>query len=137
MPNDAFAGGVVMTVSVEGLAQAQQRLTRTNDAVSGRGLVASMHLAVGLVHRYLMGLKRDTPPVGQTGVLPVITGRLANSIFFRVIDRGNDITGVVGSNVEYGARVERRRQFMERTRRDVQRPVNDLFGRQVRIAVRA
>lgn len=135
MPNDVFAGGVVMRVSVEGLREAQQRLTRANDAVSGRGLLATMHLAVGQIHRFLMGLKRDYPPPG-TNILPVRTGRLANSIFFRVLNRGNDIIGVVGSNVDYGPQVERRRRFMEHTRQQMQQPTNDLFGRQIRLATR-
>ena len=135
MPTDVFASGEVMRISVTGLREAQQRMIRINDHLSPRGTEGTMRLAVGMVHRYLMGLKRDTPPRGQTGVLPVITGRLASSIFMRVQSNSNGTTGIVATNVDYAAPVERRRQFMQRTAREMQRPVTQLFERHVRMVV--
>jgi hypothetical protein len=42
---------------------------------------------------------------------PVVTGRLRNSITPEVRAEGNDVQGVVGSNVEYAPKVEERRKF--------------------------
>jgi hypothetical protein len=135
VPADVFAAGNVMRVSITGLREAQQRLIRANDALSPRGTEGTMRLAVGAVHRYLMGLKRDTPPRGAQGILPVITGRLANSMFMRVQVQSGGVTGIVATNVDYAVSVERRRQFMARTARAMQRPVQQLFQQHVRMVV--
>lgn len=137
MANDLFAAGNVMRVSVDDLRQAQQNLQRIDAQTDpSRGLRSVMRLAAAMVHRYLLGLGRDRPPVGTTGVLPVITGRLKNSFFWQVEGRGNDLTGAVVSNVDYGAEVEGRRGFLARTVRDQEQPVNDLFAQYVRGVVR-
>lgn len=133
MPVDVFSSGEVMQVSVQGLREAQQRMVRVNDGLSSRGMEGTMRLAVGQVHRYLMGLKRDRPPRGQTGVLPVWTGRLANSMFMRVTVAGNTITGNVGTNVRYAPVVEERRRFIVKTLRDMRQPVTALFAQRVRM----
>lgn len=133
MPVDVFSSGEVMQVSVQGLRDAQQCMVRTNNEMSPRGMEGTMRLAVGQVHRYLMGLKRDRPSLGQTGVLPVWTGRLANSMFMRVSVSGNTITGNVGTNVRYAPVVEDRRRFIAKTLREMHRPVTALFAQRVRM----
>lgn len=128
MPNDVFGEGNVMSVSVQGLREAQAELSRVSQAVDPNGGLSSvMALAAGQVHRYLMGLSRDRPGPGQ-GVLPVITGRLKNSIFWEVKRSGGQVTGIIASNVDYGPDVEARRGFMARAARDQEGPVNDLFA---------
>ena len=138
MANDIFSAGQVMTVSVTGLAEAQRELTAlaaSLDPGSG-GLRNLMSIAAGQVHRYILGLGRDRPPVGETGVLPVITGRLKNSLYWTVQAARDGINGLVVSNVEYGAEVEARREFMKKAARDMEQPVNDLFASYVRSRTR-
>ncbi len=121
-----------MSVSVTGLREAQDRLTATQLAVSPSGGLRSLvTLATGMVHRYLLGLGADHPPIGMTGVLPVQTGRLKNSLFWVVESKGNSLTGRVTSNVAYAPAVEARRGFMARTVRDQRGPVNDLLSARI------
>lgn len=132
MPDSVFGSDQVMTISVEGLKAAQDRLTKAAQGVQPSGLARPMTLAVGMVHRYLLGLSRaGTPPTAQ-GILPVKTGRLRNSFFFQVRRSGNSVTGLVASNVLYGPQVEERRRFLLRTVRDMDRPVNNLLSAHVR-----
>jgi len=132
VPDSVFGSDQVMTISVQGLKEAQDRLTRAAQGVQPQGLARPMSLAVGMVHRYLLGLKRSgTPPTAQ-GILPVVSGRLANSFFFQVRRSGASITGLVASNVLYGAKVEERRRFLLKTVRDQERPVNDLLSAHIR-----
>lgn len=135
MSFDVFAPGVVMRITVTGLEAAQRRMIRINNQLSGRGSEGTMRQAVGMVHHHLMSLKRSYPPRGQVGVLPVRTGRLANSMFLRVQVQRDGLTGLVGSNVDYAVPVEHRRQFMVRTARAMTRPVQDLFQRHVQMVV--
>jgi hypothetical protein len=110
-------------------------MIRINNQLSGRGSEGTMRQAVGMAHHHLMSLKRSYPPRGQVGVLPVRTSRLANSMFMRVQVQRDGVTGLVGSNVDYAPSVERRRQFVVRTARAMQRPVADLFQRHVQMVV--
>lgn len=129
MPNSIFSTGSVGTVSVSGLREAQERLQRTNAAIAenGPGLRTQLLLAAGMVHRYLIALGRDRPPVGETGVLPVITGRLKNSFFWGVRNLGNSLVGFVATNLFYAPDVERRRGFLAKATKDMEGPVNSLF----------
>jgi len=115
---------VEVDVKVEGVPD----ILVTLDRAVPNDLSAVMAIAAGNVHRYLMGISKDTPPVGESGVLPVITGRLKNSLFWTVQTAGNDQHGVVFSNIVYGAIVEARRGFMRRATQDMTKPVNDLFA---------
>lgn len=135
MANDVFASGNgplyggAMTVSVQGLKDAQDRLTGAALAVSpSGGLRSTLLLATGMVHRYLLGLGADHPPIDQKGVLPVQTGRLKNSLFWLVESKGNSLVGRVTSNVAYAPAVEDRRGFMAKTVKDQRGPVNDLIS---------
>lgn len=132
MPNDAF------DVELHGVGDVRRMLERLERAARADGdLKSLMGLATGLVHRYMMGLSVDRPPAGQTGVLPVITGRLKNSFFTEVQRQGaNDVVGLVASNINYGPPVERRRRFVEHTVRETERPVNDLVDAEMRKAIR-
>lgn len=132
MADSVFGSDQVMTITVQGLKEAQDRLTKAAQGVQPSGLARPMTLAVGMVHRYLLGLSRaGTPPTAQ-GILPVKTGRLRNSFFFQVRRNSGGVTGLVGSNVLYGPQVEERRRFLLRTVRDQERPVNDLFSAHIR-----
>lgn len=115
-------------ISIEGMPEAQGKLNNAAAAVSpDGGLNKNMAMATGMVHRYLLSIARDRPPVGQTGVLPVISGRLKNSLYWYVKGAGSSSVGRVTSNVEYGPKVEARRQFLARTVRDMREPVNRLI----------
>lgn len=132
MADSVFGSDQVMTISVQGLKEAQDRLTKAAQGVQPQGLARPMTLAVGMVHRYLLGLSRSgTPPTAQ-GILPVVTGRLRNSFFFQVRRNSGSVTGLVGSNVLYGPAVEERRRFLLRTVRDIERPVNNLLSAHIR-----
>jgi hypothetical protein len=90
-----------------------------------------MNLAVGMVHRYLLGLGQDSPPLGQKGVLPVITGRLKNSFFWLVENKGDALTGRITSNIAYGPVTEDRRGFIAKTVKDQTPKVNELLRAKV------
>lgn len=127
-----FDAGVVMTVKVERLKEAQARLGRAEAGLSPSAMQRPMVQATTLVHRYLLGLKRSGTPPTLTGVLPVATGRLAASFFWRVRRQGNGLIGIVGSNVDYGPQVEYRRQFLSKTVENMSGPVADIFGAHIR-----
>lgn len=129
--NNPFSASEVMTVSVQGLREAQANLERINAELNPNGMRSTLNLAAGMVHRYLMGLGQDTPPIQQRGVLPVITGRLKNSFFWGVRVQAGEAVGFVQSNIAYGPRVNDRRQFVERTVKDMEQPVLDLVGARV------
>jgi hypothetical protein len=124
-----MADGVI----VRGVEETQRALDRVADGVrpGGGELHNVLTLAAGQTHRYLMGLSRDRPPMGMVGVLPVITGRLKNSFFWRVERRGRDLAGVVATNLEYAQPVEARREFLARTVRDMEAPVNALMAQHI------
>ena len=129
MPDD-------ISVSVTGISAAKAKLDAVADSVNPQGgLRPALQLATGMVHRYLIGLGQDYPPVGQQGVLPVQSGRLKNSFFGLVESRGNDLVGRVATNLEYAEKVNRRRLFMERVVRDQAGPVNDLLGTQISLSI--
>ena len=128
MPNNAFSASNVMTTSIQGLKEAQDRLTAVNAALNPNGLRSTLNLAAGLVHRYLIGLGQDHPPLGQVGVLPVISGRLKNSLFFLVENQGGVPVGRVTTNLAYAGVVNDVRQFMERAAKDTQAAVHELLA---------
>lgn len=135
--NSVFSAGRVGDIEINGLVEAQAQLTRTAAAVDpSKGIRAVMALAAGMVHRHLMLLGKDTPPVGITGVLPVITGRLKNSFFFGTERQGDTLVGYVATNLVYAPDVERRRGFLRKTRDDMERPVTDLFASYIRGVIR-
>lgn len=127
---------VDVSVTVRGVKEASDSLTRIAIGVGDARLLPVMGAAAGMTHRYLMGLSRDTPPVGEEGVLPVITGRLKNSFFFGSGTQSGATIGFVRSNLEYGPAVEVRRGFLKKTAKDTEKPVNDFVGRYVAGVVR-
>lgn len=127
--NSPFDSANVMSVSVEGLADAQRLLSAAEHAADPRGgLRNSLTLATGMVHRYVISLGQDHPPLGMVGVLPVQTGRLKNSLFWLVESKDGGLVGRVTSNVAYAPSVEARRGFMGRTVRDMRGPVQELLA---------
>lgn len=125
-----------MSIQVSGAREAINEIQRVEVGLGDPRLLPVLSAAAGLVHRYLMGLSRDTPPVGEQGVLPVITGRLKNSFFWGSGRQGGDTVGFVRSNLGYGPPVEQRRGFLSRTIKDTEKPVNDFVGRYVAGVVR-
>jgi hypothetical protein len=112
---------------IRGVDEAVNRLERVDRGLSDGPLKTFLNLAAGLAHRYLMGLSKDRPPVDQSGVLPVITGRLKNSFFWGTRSQGGPV-GFVATNLSYAPAVEKRRGFLGRTVRDTAKPINDLFA---------
>jgi hypothetical protein len=102
---------------LEALQQELQRLLLEVDPQ--RGLRDTMTLAVGMLHRY------------GIGVVHVQTGRLKNSLFWDVQPGGTRVTGIMGTNVEYSIFEERRggsHAFMDRTQRQEGPAVERLFN---------
>ena len=128
MAPSAFSSGRVGAVSITGLIEAQQQLARTNAGIAenSSGMRLMLNLGAGMVHRYLISLGKERPPVGLTGVLPVITGRLKNSFFWGTRNQGGPV-GFVATNLAYAAPVEKRRGFLGKTVKDMEQPINKLF----------
>ena len=117
-----------VSMTVRGIDSAIGELQRVEVGFGDPRMLALLNLAAGSVHRYLMGLGRDNPPIDETGVLPVITGRLKNSFFWGSGRQGGAPVGFVATNLIYAREVEQRRGMLARTLRDMERPVNDLFA---------
>ena len=129
MPNSIFSAENVLTADIQGLAEAQRLLTVAQNAVDPRGgLRSSLTLAAGAVHRYVLSLGQDHPPLGQVGVLPMWSGRLKNSLFWTVGSEGGQLVGRVTSNLAYGPPVEERRGFMAKAAKDMAGPVNEIIS---------
>lgn len=122
---------VDVSLEIRGLDGAISKLNQVEKGVGDARMLPVMKAGAGLVHRYLMGLKRDRPAVGLTGVLPVITGRLAGSFDFDSGRQGGATVGIVYTNLTYAPTVERRRGFLAKTLKDTAKPVNDFIGRYV------
>src|SRR5215218_9433157 len=105
MRNSIFSSDTVVQMDIKGLGDAQNTLDNIADALdpNGRDLRNTLGLAASLAHRYLMGLKQERPPLGERGVLPVISGSLANSLFWEVTRQGGELVGVVDAGADYAA----------------------------------
>lgn len=125
-----------MTVRAFGVKEAEAELRRIEIGVGDTRLLPIMKAAAGLVHRYLMGLSRDMPPLDEQGVLPVITGRLKNSFFFDSGRMAGATIGFVRSTIIYGPPVEARRRFLAKTAKDTEKPVNDFVATYIAGVVR-
>lgn len=125
-----------LTVRVSGVGETAARLTQIETGLGDPRMLPVLSAAAGMMHRYLMGISRERPPVGEQGVLPVISGRLKNSFFFGSGRIGGETVGFVRSNLGYGPPVEARRGFLRRTARDMAQPVNDFMSRYVAGVVR-
>lgn len=79
----------MIELEIQGLEQAQARLGRLLEDVGPQGLEGIMAKATLRAHRY------------ASIVVHVDTGRLKNSLFPRTHRRGNEVYGVVGTNVVY------------------------------------
>lgn len=77
-------------IEIRGLRETQERMERLLEAVSAQGDLEGI-VAKGTLraHRYVVGITH------------VISGRLKNSHFPRVQVAGNQVYGVVGTNVVY------------------------------------
>ncbi len=118
--NDLFGRASVMDVDVQGLKAVQDELQAlTMQASVGQGLRANMNKALLMLQRYALG------------IVHVDTGRLKNSLFTEIVERGNDLTGYLATNVAYAAAEEGRdgdHAFFGRTVREEGPAVNDLFS---------
>jgi len=75
---------------IKGLKETQERMAALLQEISaGGGLEAIIAKATLRAHRY------------ATMIVHVDTGRLKNSLFPRVSAQGNDVYGIVGTNVVY------------------------------------
>jgi phage gpG-like protein len=97
---------VSLTVSSKELAVLARKLQREADAFPKR-LRMKMRKATLAVYadaraRGNWGSRDDPSPAAPPGPLRKITGRLANSINWRVDEEGDAIVGRVGTNVFYG-----------------------------------
>lgn len=129
MPASVFGKNQVMSVSIEGLEAAQRNLLAAQRAVEpGDGLRATMVLATGQLHRYIIGQPR--------AIMRVRTGRLKNSIFPDVRTVQNEVVGIVATNVEYAPPIEKRYGFFRRGLADQERSLNTLFSDNVSKAIR-
>jgi hypothetical protein len=88
-------------VVVQGLVEAREKLEQVARDLRGDDFVDGMQEAVLAV----LGTARE--------IVPVVTGRLKNSIVGEVTVVGDVVQGVVGSNVEYAPKVEKRRQYLK------------------------
>lgn len=116
-------------MSVEVQVECAEIIARLDPNRLTNDLVTTMRLAEGLVHRTLMSLSREGTPPDEQGILPVVKGGLKGS--FEMADpewHGNDLAGAVATNIAYGYRVNRRRQFVERASNLATPGVNDLFA---------
>lgn len=108
-----------MTVSVEGLKEAQAELQRlTMEASAQGGLRGRLNRALLQLQRYAIGIAH------------VITGRLKNSIFVEIEQGWNDLIGHVATNVAYSWVEDTRggeHAFFGRTVREEGPRVNDLL----------
>lgn len=117
-----------MTVKRIGMKEALARLDRAKAGTEGSGLARIVALVTGQTHRYLMSLSASGTPPGQRGILPVVSGRLKNSFFWE----SKGPVGLVSSgNIIYGPGVEARRGFIDRTERDMRRPINNLVAAEI------
>ncbi len=89
MANDIFAAGVVIEVEFKGLEEAQENLDRNARKIE-RGTINTVAEATVLIWRTT---RRLTPRV---------TGRLVNSIFYKVAR----LQGKIRTNLFYGPYVE-------------------------------
>lgn len=124
------------SITVTGVGEAVANLGRIERGLGDPQLLPIMGAAAGMTHRYLMGLSRDTPPVSEQGVLPVITGRLKNAFFFGSGRMSGATVGFVRANIVYGPPVEARRRFLAKTAKDMEKPVNDFVAHYVAGVVR-
>lgn len=124
--NDILAADPVMLADVEQLKAVQDELTRLAEQASTEGgLRADLNLALLQLQRYALA------------IVHVVTGRLKNSIFVEVEERGNDLlVGHLATNVAYALEEERRpgerpgfgsHAFFGRTIEEEGPNVNDIF----------
>lgn len=121
--SDLWRAGFADSASVHQLEELQRELQRLQQEVSPEGMEATLTLAVGMLHRY------------GSGIVHVDTGRLKNSLFWRVQSGERRGSAVWGTNVQYSVYEEARggdHAFVGRTARGEGPNVARIFG--VRIA---
>ena len=111
---------MTITVKVTGdKAELDRELSRVSAAVEpARGLEDSVTLAVGMLHRFMIG------------IVHVDTGRLKNSIHWDTRRARQSVIGAVGTNVEYAIYENARgsdHAFLDRTEREEGRRVAEIF----------
>lgn len=91
------------SITLRGVDDAQEFLREVAHELSPAGAEDTMHLVVGMLHRY------------ASAITPVDTGRLKGSETTRVNRSSSSLIGLLYTNVEYAPPVEKRVHFFERT----------------------
>lgn len=111
-------------MSVEGLPEVQGGIDAARDAILGRLKATISKLSVKLQARV-----KSQKLSGQ--VLNVRTGRLRRSISYKVEQQGDEIYGLVGTNVEYARRHEFGMTGDEKVRAHM-RTIKEAFGKSLK-----
>lgn len=117
--SDLWRAGFADSASIHQLEELQRELQRLQQEVSPEGMEATLTLAVGMLHRY------------GSGIVHVDTGRLKNSLFWRVQAHERRASAIWGTNVAYSIYEEARggdHAFVERTAREEGPHVARTFG---------
>lgn len=123
--SDLWRAGFADSASIHQLEELQRELNRLQQEVSPEGMEATLTLAVGMLHRY------------GSAVVHTDSGRLKNSLFWRVNASGRRGSAIWGTNVQYSIYEEARggdHAFVGRTARSEGPAVERIFG--VRISGR-
>lgn len=121
--SDLWRAGFADSSSVQQLAALQEELARLQNEVDPQGgLEDTTTLAIGMIHRY------------GAGIVHVDTGRLKNSLFWRVQGNARRVSAVWGTNVSYSIFENARggdHAFVDRTAREEVPNVARLFGARI------
>lgn len=115
-----FDADFVNNADLGDLEELQRELARLLAEVDpGGGLRETMQLAVGMLHRYAVG------------IVHVDTGRYKNSLFWDIENGAKSVIGHMGTNLQYSIYEERRggsHATFDRTEREEGRKVEELFN---------
>lgn len=117
--SDLWRAGFADSASIHQLEELQRELQRLQQEVSKEGMEATLTLAVGMLHRY------------GSSIVHVDTGRLKNSLFWRVQAGERRASAIWGTNVAYSIYEEARggdHAFVDRTARSEGPHVERIFG---------
>lgn len=117
--SDLWRAGFADSASVHELEALQRELARLQQEVSPAGVEATLTLAIGQLHRY------------GSAIVHVDTGRLKNSLFWKVNSGERRASALWGTNVAYSIFENARggdHEFVGRTAREEGPHVARTFG---------